>query len=280
MSKSNDRLRGLLIDLDGTLYQGSNRIDGADRLIAYINKVKLPYQYVTNNSSVSAEEVAERLSAMGIPAQASDVCTSAQAAAGYIADQAPGASVFVIGESGLRSSLQEAGCRLTEDEQPDYVVQGIDRTMSYERMARAVRYIRAGARYVMTNPDLLLPSADGLIPGAGSIGAMLQAASGERPVVIGKPSSILMDYSLRRLGVPHSETWVIGDNIATDIAAGHAAGCKAVLVLTGLTHNDNLEQYAAAAGCRPDRICNTLDDLRYEIASNLSANSMCREDKA
>ncbi|RJE90178.1 TIGR01457 family HAD-type hydrolase [Paenibacillus sp. 1011MAR3C5] len=278
MSETNARLRGLLIDLDGTLYHGTSRIDGADRLIAYINEIKLPYQFVTNNSSTSAEEVAGRLSAMGIPAQASDVCTSAQATAGYIADQAPGASVFVIGEVGLRSALQEAGCRLTDDEQPDFVVQGIDRSMSYERMARAVRYIRAGAAYVMTNPDLLLPSSDGLIPGAGSIGAMLQAASGEKPVVIGKPSSILMDYSLRRLGVHHEETWVVGDNIATDIAAGLAAGCKAVLVLTGLTHADNVEQFTAAAGCRPDRICNTLDDLRQEIASNLSANSMCRED--
>lgn len=270
MTETSFRLRGLLIDLDGTLYHGSSRIDGADRLIAYVNDMNLPYKYVTNNSSAAAEEVAERLTRMGIPAKASDVCTSAQAAASHIASYAPGASVFVVGESGLREALQEAGCQVTEDEQPAYVVQGIDRSMSYERMAKAVRYIRAGATYVMTNPDLLLPSTDGLIPGAGSIGAMLQAASGAKPIVIGKPSAILMDYSLRRLGISRTETWVIGDNIATDIAAGIEAGCETVLVLTGLTNADNLDRYAEAAGCRPNRICGTLEDLRYEIERNLS----------
>ncbi|RJX37739.1 TIGR01457 family HAD-type hydrolase [Paenibacillus pinisoli] len=280
MKETTNRLRGLLIDLDGTLYHGSQRIDGADRLIHFINDNHLPYQYVTNNSSATPEEVARRLTAMGIPADATDVCTSAQAAASYIAEQSAGASVFVIGESGLREALQEAGCRMTEDEQPDYVVQGIDRSMSYERMAKAVGYIRAGAAFVMTNPDLLLPTADGLMPGAGSIGAMLQAASGVKPVVIGKPSSILMNYSLKRLGATPENTWVVGDNMATDIAAGIAAGCASVLVLTGLTNADNYEHYATAAGCKPDRICKTLDDLRMEISSNLSANSMCREDKA
>lgn len=280
MRDADTRLRGLLIDLDGTLYHGSKRIDGADRLISYIKNNQLPYQYVTNNSSATPEEVAQRLSAMGIPADASDVCTSAQAAASYIAEQSSGASVFVIGESGLREALHEAGCRLTEDEQPGYVVQGIDRSMSYERMAKAVGYIRAGATYVMTNPDLLLPTADGLMPGAGSIGVMLQAASGVKPIVIGKPSSILMDYSLNRLGATPEHTWVVGDNMATDIAAGIAAGCTSVLVLTGLTNAENYERYASAAGCKPDRICKTLDDLQNEISSNLSANSMCREDKA
>ncbi|REK77121.1 TIGR01457 family HAD-type hydrolase [Paenibacillus paeoniae] len=269
MTETRIRLGGLLIDLDGTLYHGSSRIDGADRLIAYVNEMKLPYQYVTNNSTSTAEEVAERLTGMGIPAKASDVCTSAQAAASYVAELAPGASVYVIGESGLRVAMQEAGCQLTEDEQPAFVVQGIDRSMTYERMAKAVRYIRAGAVYIMTNPDLLLPTTEGFIPGAGSIGAMLQAASGREPIIIGKPSSILMNYSLQRLGVPSEETWVVGDNIATDIAAGKAAGCETVLVLTGLTNADNLDHYTNTAGCKPDRICVTLEDLRDEMASHL-----------
>lgn len=257
-------MRGLLIDLDGTLYHGEHRIQGADLLINELQETSMPYRFVTNNSSATPQDVAERLQRMGIHATAEDVCTSAQAAAGYIAERHPGASVFIVGETGLREALQEAGLQLTE-EQPDYVVQGIDRELTYERLSKAVRYIRDGAQFIMTNPDLLLPSSSGLIPGAGSIGAMLKAASGKEPIVIGKPSAILMNYSLQKLAVPASNTWVIGDNLATDIAAGIAAGCGTILVLTGLTTEENMEEYARLAGCEPDMICNHLEQLRSTI---------------
>ncbi|WP_206109302.1 TIGR01457 family HAD-type hydrolase [Paenibacillus sp. HB172176] len=259
-------LKGLLIDLDGTLYHGAKPIENADRFIEMLIATEMPYRFVTNNSSATPEQVADKLSAMGIPANSELVCTSAQAAADYISKEKEGASVFVIGEEGLRSELAHAGLELTE-EMPDFVVQGIDRGFRYERGAEAVRYIREGARSIMTNPDLLLPSTDGLIPGAGSIGAMLQAASGIEPVVIGKPSPILMNYALQRLGLPSDETWMVGDNIATDIAAGKAAGCGTILVLTGLTTADNYEKYAQAAGCRPDLICNNLDILMTAVTN-------------
>lgn len=260
-------MRGLLIDLDGTLYHGTHRIDGADMLISYLRDIKLPFRYVTNNSSASPQEVADRLLKMGIPATADDVCTSAQAAAEYIADNYPGASVFVVGEAGLRSAVQEAGLLLTE-EQPDFVLQGIDRSFTYERLTKAVRFIHGGAQYILTNPDLLLPSSDGLIPGAGSIGAMLKAAGGKEPVLIGKPSAILMNYSLRRIGLPANATWVIGDNMATDIAFGRAAGCGTLLVLTGLTTAQNIDYYMEQAGCKPDIICNHLEELRSYISDH------------
>ncbi|MEK3881326.1 TIGR01457 family HAD-type hydrolase [Paenibacillus sp. PL2-23] len=262
--KSIATAKGLLIDLDGTLYHGHVRIEGADRFIGYLRSNGIPYLYVTNNSSATPEEVASRLVGMGIPAEAEDVCTSAQAAAGHIAETSPGASVFVIGESGLCTALLDAGLHLTEKE-PDYVVQGIDRQLTYERAARAVTFIRGGAGSILTNPDLLLPTAGGFMPGAGSIGAMLQAASGVKPTLIGKPSDILMNYALGRLGTLADETWVIGDNVATDIAAGIAAGCGTMLLLTGLTNADNMEHYIEAAGCKPDSICQSLDQLIAEL---------------
>ncbi|WP_138751149.1 TIGR01457 family HAD-type hydrolase [Paenibacillus sinopodophylli] len=260
-------MRGLLIDLDGTLYHGIHRIDNADLLIAYLRETKLPFRFVTNNSSASPEEVAERLIHMGIAAVAEDVCTSAQAAAEYIANRSPGASVFVVGEAGLVRAVQAAGLVLSEEE-PDYVLQGIDRSFTYERLTKAVRHIHGGATYVMTNPDLLLPSSDGLIPGAGSIGAMLRAAGGMEPILIGKPSSILMDYSLREIGLQANETWVIGDNMATDIAFGAAAGCGTILVLTGLTTADNLSHYMELADCEPTVVCNHLAELRAYISEH------------
>lgn len=260
-------MNGLLIDLDGTLYHGTHRIDGADTLISYLREIKLPFRFVTNNSSATPEEVAERLKKMGIQAAADEVCTSAQASAEYIAHIKPGAAVFVVGEDGLRKAVQDAGLVLTE-EQPDFVLQGIDRSFTYERLTKAVRYIHGGARFVLTNPDLLLPSTDGLIPGAGSIGAMLQAAGGQEPILIGKPSSILMDYSLRDIGLKANETWVVGDNLATDIAFGDAAGCSTILVLTGLTNAQNMEYYMNKAGCKPTTVCNHLEELRTYISNH------------
>lgn len=261
-------LKGLLIDLDGTLYHGSVRIEGADRLVQGLRASRLPFRFVTNNSSASPVSVADRLKGMGIEAEPGEVCTSAQAAAQYISKESPGASVFIVGESGLRQAVEEAGLIVAE-ERADYVLQGIDRELTYGRMAAAVRYIREGAVYVMTNPDLLLPSEGGLLPGAGSIGAMLRAATGVEPVLIGKPSRVLMDFALDGLGLKPEETWVVGDNLATDIAAGKAAGCGTALVLTGLTTKDNYGHYAKAAGCEPDVVCGGLDELlSYILAHN------------
>jgi HAD-superfamily subfamily IIA hydrolase, TIGR01457 len=261
-------MKGLLLDLDGTLYHGTQRIDGADLLIRQLREWGLPYRFVTNNSTVSPEAVAERLQKMGVAAEPGDVCTSAQAAAQYIANKKPAASVLVIGESGLLEAVEAAGLQLT-DEQPEFVLQGLDRQLSYDRLTKAVRSIHQGAEFVLTNPDLLLPGEGGLFPGAGSIGAMLTAAGGKEPTLVGKPSKILMDYSLRQIGLSAGETWVIGDNLATDIAAGHAAGCGTILVLTGLTTNDNYEYYAERAGCRPDVICDDLHKLISYISSTI-----------
>ncbi|OBR66983.1 HAD family hydrolase [Paenibacillus oryzae] len=266
------KAKALLIDLDGTIYHGKHAIKDAGRLIACLKKSGLPYRFVTNNSSTSPDKVAERLREMGIDAEAGDVCTSAQAAAAYVAACKPGAAVHVIGEEGLLDALREAGLHL-QSEAPDFVVQGIDRCFTYEKAALAVDRIRGGATYVLTNPDLLLPSDNGFIPGAGSIGAMLSAASGAEPVLIGKPSSILMDYALQQLGCNAEETWVIGDNLATDIAAGKAAGCGTLLVLTGLTTCDNYEVYAQKAGCRPDLICTALDDVINWITGEQAAHA-------
>ncbi|TYP72544.1 TIGR01457 family HAD-type hydrolase [Paenibacillus methanolicus] len=257
-------MRGLLIDLDGTLYHGNTMIEGADELILLLRERGIPYLFVTNNSTASPETVAERLNRMGIPAVPSDVCTSAQAAAAYVADLRPGARVFAVGESGLQEALRNAGLELVE-ERPDYVVQGLDRGATYARLADAVRFIREGAPYVLTNPDVLLPSDGGFVPGAGSIAALLERASGQQPTVIGKPSAILMDAALARLDVPAAHAWVVGDNPFTDIAAGYAAGCSSLLVLTGFANADNCETLLEQAGCRPDEIVPDLRRLMERI---------------
>lgn len=262
--------KALLIDLDGTLYHGNRMIQGADSLIKGLEDAAIPYLFVTNNSSRTPGEVAAHLQSMGIPAREEQVCTSAVAAAEYIAGLKPGCSVAPIGEHGLVSALKEAGL-VIDTQSPDYVVQGIDRSFTYETLTRAARWIARGADYILTNPDLMLPSQDGLMPGAGTISASIQAASGVKPVTIGKPSGIIMKYAIDRLGLDQQDVAVIGDNMLTDISAGAHAGCGTILVLTGVTNKENLESYIISSGVQPDMICETLEDLRELICSSQPA---------
>ncbi|MFC4809514.1 TIGR01457 family HAD-type hydrolase [Paenibacillus sp. GCM10023250] len=269
MGQGTGRLRGLLIDLDGTMYHGGRMIPGADEFVRMLKTEAVRYLFVTNNSSATPAVVAERLNGMGIPAEPGDVCTSAQAAAAYIAERQPGARVHAIGEAGLLAALEERGMRLVEED-PELVVQGIDRSFTYEKAAAAVRHIRGGAPYILTNPDLLVPAEHGLVPGAGSIAAMLRAASGAEPVVIGKPSPIGMRFALDRLGLAPDETWVIGDNPATDIAAGKSVGCPTVLVLTGLATADNYKELLASADCEANEVIDDLHRLREWLHRRLT----------
>lgn len=261
--------QGLLIDLDGTLYHGERRIDGADEWIASLRECGLPFLFVTNNSTAAPELVAARLERMGITARADEVVTSAQAAAAYIAEHSPGATVHIVGEAGLKLAAADAGLQLVDNGEARYVLQGLDRELDYSKLRHAVSLLLGGAEYILTNPDVLLPSDDGLLPGAGSLSALLSTASGVQPTVIGKPSRILVSYALRRIGLEAEQTWMVGDNMATDIAAGHGAGCGTALVLTGLTTLDNLPHYMEQTGMQPDGVFADLRQLNTYILSML-----------
>ncbi|NGZ74488.1 TIGR01457 family HAD-type hydrolase [Saccharibacillus alkalitolerans] len=255
-----------LIDLDGTLYHGERMVPGADKLIETLNERGIPFLFLTNNSSAAPEAVALRLNKMGIPARAEQVCTSSMAAAAYMAGRKPGASAAVFGEAGLKNAVEAAGLTLFDeaDGTPDYVLQGIDRQFTYEKLARAGRLILAGAEFVLTNPDLLLPSESGLMPGAGTLGAALESMTGVKPAVIGKPSPVLMNFAFNLLGVGAAQVTVIGDNMMTDIKAGAESGCRSLLVLTeeGVTTPSNLERHKKLAGTEPDLVKANLHELR------------------
>jgi 4-nitrophenyl phosphatase len=257
-------MNGFLIDLDGTLYRGSERIEYADDFVRWLKLKKYSYLYVTNNSSRTPEQVAAHLQGMGIAAQPGDVVTSGQAAAEYIVKQNRGRKVYMIGEHGLEQALREAGLELTEDD-PDYVVQGIDRQLTYGKLEKAVRHILAGAESILTNPDHLIPNDGGLSPGAGSIAAAIRTASGREPVVIGKPFPHIMQYAIARIGLPVENIWVVGDNLRTDIAGGKAARCRTALVMTGVTTPDQLDAQIHQTGTVPDLVASHLMELADRI---------------
>jgi len=262
-------LYGLLIDLDGTLYHGGKVISLAPSFIQKLREDDIPFLFVTNNSSRTPQDVANHLNKLGIEAREEEVCTSALATAQYIVDQALGKTVYLIGEKGLKEALKEKGLRIIEEEEGegqfeevaiDLVVQGIDRQFNYVKLTKATQFIAQGAAYLLTNPDHLLPSDELPIPGAGSIAAAIEKATGTQPTIIGKPSPIIIQYAIDKLLTVHStlkreNIIVVGDNIHTDIQAGKNANLKTAFVLSGISKMEELKQYQEL---QPDIIANDL----------------------
>jgi 4-nitrophenyl phosphatase len=253
---------GLLIDLDGTLYRGHHCLPFASEWISVLRRAEIPFLFVTNNSARTPEQVAEHLNGMGIAANVNEVMTSAMATAAYIRANHLGKRVYVIGEEGLKQAMVREGLTLCESEaEVDVVVSGLDRKITYEKYTIAVRAILNGAKYVMTNPDQLLPSEDGFLPGSGSLAAVIRTATGAQPVIIGKPSSILMQAALDRLALRADQAWAVGDHVLTDIAAAHATGMPSILLLTGVATKENLATWYEQTEARPDLIFEDLQPL-------------------
>jgi 4-nitrophenyl phosphatase len=233
--------KGYVVDLDGTLYKGSTPIPEALAWVREIRRRGIPIIFATNNSAHPPSVVRDRLESMGFPASVDEIITSSQVAASFLRRRGIQGPVLAIGERGLREALQEAGMILDGDP-PVCVVQGIDRSFSYDLLTKAARAIHAGAMYVLTNADRRLPVEDGFLPGAGAIAASIIAATGVEPVIVGKPARYIMEEAVARMGLAPEEAVVVGDNVDTDIAAGNLAGMNTVLVLTGVSKAADAER--------------------------------------
>lgn len=250
--------KGYLIDLDGTMYKGTEKIEAAGRFVHELNRRGIPYLFVTNNSSRTPAQVAEKLCEFDIPTTPEQVFTTSQATANYIYDRKPDASVYAIGEDGIIEALKERGFAFV-DEKPDFVVTGIDRQISYEKLGKACLAVRAGAKFVSTNADIAIPTERGFMPGNGSLTAVVSVSTGVQPVFIGKPERIIMDQALEALGVSKAETIMVGDFYDTDIMAGMNAGIDTLLVLTGVTTREQLKD----CGQQPTYVIDSLDDWAF-----------------
>jgi 4-nitrophenyl phosphatase len=244
----------LLVDLDGVVYRGSEPVPGIAALLTERAAAGDDVVYVTNNSMHYRADYVTRLASLGAPATADRVISSPRATALYIAQREPGLRrVLSVGASGLDRELRDVGLdvigaayaaeRMAKEGldgwaaagHPDAVVAGLDPQLTYLRIAAAVDCIRAGARFIATNRDPVYPTERGLRPGAGSIVAAIEAASGVVPLVIGKPEPLLMQEAARAVGADPRRAVVIGDGLLTDIAAAHAVGARSVLLLTGVS---------------------------------------------
>lgn len=234
---------GYLIDLDGTMYRGTERIIEAVQFVKRLHEKQIPYLFVTNNSSRTPEQVAEKLREFDIPAKAQQVFTTSQATANFINEQNPAARVYVIGEEGIQTALEQKNFQKA-GEDADFVVAGIDRDISYEKLAVACLAVRNGATFISTNGDIAIPTERGLLPGNGALTSVITVSTQTKPIFIGKPESIIMEQALKVLGTKKEETLMVGDNYDTDILAGMNAGLDTLLVHTGVTSKEHLKGYS------------------------------------
>lgn len=234
--------KGYLIDLDGTIYRGTESIQEACDFVNALHKKDIPYLFVTNNSSRTPEQVAAKLREFDIPATEEQVFTTSQATANFMYEMKPNATVYVIGEEGIRQALTDKGF-VIQDDNPDFVVVGIDRSITYEKFALACIGVRNGATFISTNGDIAIPTERGLLPGNGSLTSVVSVSTTVKPIFIGKPEKIIMEQAQKKLGISKEDTLMIGDYYDTDILAGMNAGVDTLLVHTGVTTAELLKGY-------------------------------------
>lgn len=254
--------KGLIIDLDGVVYLLEEAVHGSPEAIARIRGKKIPFVFLTNNSSSTPEQYSHKLSGFGIKVSPEQIVTSSQAVRKYLEEEIGDQSTtaFVIGEIGLLSEVKKTGLVILdgkEGENADVVIVGCDRYFNYEKLKAAVIAIRRGAVYIAANADATYPTPNGLWPGAGAIVAAVTTGAGREPTIAGKPSKLIVELALERLGMPREEVLLIGDRLDTDIKAGISAGVKTALVLTGVSKAEDIVE----TGISPDFVCESLSAL-------------------
>lgn len=248
--------KAYFIDMDGVIVRGSELIPGADEFIHRLHERHIKFLILTNNPIYTPRDLHHRLSRIGIDVTPDHLYTSALATATFLKAQMPAPTAFAIGESGLTEALHDAGFVLT-DHHPDYVVLGETNAYSYGHITQAVRLIRNGARFIATNPDVAGPGEDGLVPACGAVAALIQAATGVAPYFIGKPNPLMMRSALRFLNEHSENAIMVGDNMLTDVRVGIESGLETVLVLSGITTREMVEQFPY----RPTRIVESVAEL-------------------
>lgn len=237
--------RLFLFDMDGTLYLGDRLFAFTGELLEVIRQTGRRAMFMTNNSSKSVTDYIKKLNRLGIPAQKEDFITSAQATAWYLKKQHPGKRLYVCGTKSLKQELETEGFPVTDVlEDVEVIVMGFDTELTFQKLDDVSKLLstRPDIPYIATHPDLVCPTEYGSVPDCGSVCEMIYNATKKRPIVIGKPEALMPQLAMERMNCGKEETAVIGDRIYTDVKSGLNAGVTAVLVLSGETTREILEQ--------------------------------------
>jgi 4-nitrophenyl phosphatase len=238
-------LRGLILDMDGVLWEGNAPLPGLAEFFRFLRRREIRVMLATNNSSLSPELYQEKLQRMDVAVGTDEILTSAVATAEYLKTAArPGEKAYIIGEAGLVRAVESAGVLPAGPDDLDarYVIVGMDRSLSWNKLACATINLHRGARFIGTNADVTFPTERGIAHGNGAILAALTAATGVRPKVIGKPFPALLRMAVKRLGLPKTRIAAVGDRLETDILGARNVGLRSILVLTGVTRRKDLKK--------------------------------------
>ena len=256
-------LRAIMLDMDGVLYRGDTAIAGARELLEFLRLRGIPSLFLTNNSSLTPQDYVTKLARMGIQTTPDRVLTSALVAVEDLRRIAtPEDRIFLLGGAGIRAAMAIAGLTLA-DRYTDatYVLAGLDRSLTYEKLSQAGLAIQRGAKFLATNGDLSFPTERGLEPGAGALLSVIEATTGVKPKLYGKPEPEMFQQALRILGTPPELTGMVGDRYETDIVGALRIGMTTIAVTTGVSGEDALR----AANPPPDHIFSSVLELRAAL---------------
>ncbi len=235
---------GYIFDLDGTIYLGEKLIPGAKETIEKLKSLSKKIVYLSNKPLQTRDDYAAKLTRLGIPTDPVEVINSSLVMARWLSRQAPGATIYAIGESPLIEEMVQAGFCISEKaEEIQYVIASFDRTFDYRKLNIALQAIRKGARFVATNPDRTCPVEGGEIPDCAAMIGAIEGATGKKvETIVGKPSDIMIQVAVEFMGLNPRNCLLVGDRLETDMVMGKKAGMATALVLTGVTTMETLQK--------------------------------------
>jgi arabinose operon protein AraL len=250
---------GYIFDLDGTVYLGEALLPTAGETLRVLRARGGHTIFISNNPTHTREDYAIKLTRLGVPTSIEDILTSSLVMVDFLQRRMPSARLFVVGEEPLCAELRHGGFELTEQAtNVDAVIASFDRTFVYRKLQIAFDAIRAGASFFATNPDRYCPVPSGGEPDCAAIIGAIEACTNTRvQVVVGKPSSYMIDAALNMMNLPAADCLMIGDRLETDILMGQEAGMSTALTLTGATSESSL----ANSSIQPTYILRCLGDL-------------------
>ena len=252
-------IRTLMIDVDGTLLKGDVALPGAIELFKFLEKNGLKFLVMTNNSTKSPQDYSKKLSNAGFNIRPENIITSSTITAQYLCKNFPDSPVFVIGQSGIFDALAEKNIFPLTDlsQNAGVVIVAGDYDLTYEKIKNAILHIQRGAKFIGTNPDLLVPTEEGLVPECGTTIAAIEAATGKKALIIGKPNKLMFDLAIKINDTQHSQIAIVGDRLSTDIVGGINAGISTILIETGVDNRETISNSAA----QPDLIVKDFFEL-------------------
>ncbi|HSM23712.1 MAG TPA: HAD-IIA family hydrolase [Anaerolineaceae bacterium] len=251
------KIKSLIFDMDGVLWQDDKPLGNLQQIFQEIRKDNIRYAFATNNSTRTPAEYYEKLIKLGIPSSPDLIMTSALALVKMMLQKFPkGGPVFIFGENGLIKALNAAGF-YHQEQQVLAVVGGLDRQINYEIFKKVILLLQQNIDFYFTNIDTTFPTPLGKVPGAGSILKAIEVASGKKAITAGKPEPMMYNLAISSLNSKPETTLVIGDRLDTDILGGIHSNCPTALVLTGISKKEDIIE----VGIEPDYIFEDMTDL-------------------